>query len=150
MLGVVASFVAAQPPQPDWKTIHKALGLALKTHVKGSSDNRLWSDQEEAIHHLHVAKEGNMAWPLVEEYVIRRRDRAQYLEDLEILWYSAVADASGNQLAPSLVFRVQIQCRLGTDLAEAELHLERALRLSSSGEGRPGRSMPGTLNIPGP
>ena len=85
--------------------------------MKGCSDDRLWSDPEEATHHLHVAKEGNMAWPLVEEYVIRRRDRAQYLAALEILWDSAAAGASGNQLAQSLIFRIHIQWLTGTHAA---------------------------------
>ena len=132
MLGVVAEFVAAQPPTPDWMAIHKAVGLALKTHVEGNSDDRRWTDQEEAIHHLHAAKEGDAAWPLVEEYVLRLRHRAQYLEAHEILLHCEAAGTTGDQLARALGLLVQIQGSLGKTTDVAATQIARAVDLAKS------------------
>jgi tetratricopeptide (TPR) repeat protein len=132
MLGVVASFVAAQPPLPDWIAIHKAVGVALKTHVKGNGDDRLWSDQEEAIHHLHAAKEGTLAWPFVEEYVIHLRGRAHYREAHAVLSKCDAAGTSGDQLAQALGLMIQMEGRLGQTTFAAVAQLDRAFDLALS------------------
>ena len=132
MLGVVSAFVRAKLSKSQRETAHRAVGVALKTHVEGVREDRRWVDQEEALHHLHQAGEGDLAWPLVNEYVIHLRARAQYSEALTLLNCCEAGQTTGDRLAMALTFSSQILGLLGRHTADAAARLERAASLAET------------------
>ena len=132
MLGVVSGFVRGKLDAQQRQAEHRSLGIALKAHVEGQGEDRLWSDQEEAIHHLHAAHEGDLAWPLVREYVLWLRGRAQYQEALAILEGCEAAHATGERLALALTFLGQMLGQLAVRARDAEAMLDRAVSLAES------------------
>ena len=81
-----------------------------------------WSDQVEGIQHLHAVGAGDIAWPMVEEYVLWLREQGRYREALALLEGCEAAGATGDRLSAALMLVVQMKHQLG-DLSQTQIEM---------------------------
>jgi tetratricopeptide (TPR) repeat protein len=134
MHGLVAGFAGRKVTEDEQREAHEAAGAAYEDWVR--KPGARWSEQEEGIFHWHAVKEGNRAWPLVEDYVLWLRRRAQYRRALEMLARCEAAGTTGERLAAALMLIAQMRSRLGERSKDVAASLARALDLAESEERR--------------
>ncbi len=125
---LVRDWIVEESRSVEEREIHVAAGRAYKEFMEKKAVR--WSDQVEAIHHLHAAGLGDEAWPLTHEYVQWLRRLARYREALGLLATCEAVGVSGDRLASSLFLVAQMGFYLGERGPTLDLVLDQALALA--------------------
>lgn len=90
-----------------------------------------WPDYAEGAYHLLAAGQTERAWPLVRDYALSRRNRAQYDEGLAALQGAIDVGLDEEQMAEALLIAAQLYHLRGDPVTEVEGLLEAASGLAS-------------------
>ena len=137
--GLVKDFVGSQEDEGSLdeaalRRLHVEAGRAYEAWV--AKPGARWSDQVEGIEHLFAAREGDLAWPMVNEYVLWLRRKIRYTEAATLLDRCEGAGVSGDNLANALALLVQMRRHLGQRQAGLNDHLVRARAIATDDETR--------------
>jgi hypothetical protein len=101
---IVKAFSAEKTSEAERRDAHMAAGLAYEEWCR--QPGALWSDQVEGIQHLHAIGAGDIAWPMIEEYVLWLRRQGRYREALALLEGCEAAGVTGDRLSAALMLDV--------------------------------------------
>ena len=126
---LVRELILRQVRSPRKHKAHLEAGAAYEAWKEHATVR--WPDYAEGAHHLLAAGQTERVWPLVRDYALSRRSRAQYDEGLAALQGAIDVGLNEEQMAEALLIAAQLNYIRGEPVAEVEVLLEAACGLAS-------------------